>query len=213
MKKKTVVIIDDHRLIREMWATMLEDSGKYEVSGISGFLREAIEIIKITKPEIILLDLNLKEESGFDAVPQIKKFSPSSKIIAVSMHSHPAFVKRIIQMGAKGFVTKNSSHEEFFKTLDKVSNGQIYVCEEIKSLLVKHVIGIASNGQELNELTWREIEIVKFLINGLTSKEIASRLHITVRTIEVHRHNILKKMKLNNTASLINYINKTNLLF
>lgn len=213
MKKKTVVIIDDHRLIREMWATMLEDSGKYEVSGISGFLREAIEIIKITKPEIILLDLNLKEESGFDAVPQIKKFSPSSKIIAVSMHSHPAFVKRIIQMGAKGFVTKNSSHEEFFKTLDKVSNGQIYVCEEIKSLLVKHVIGITSNGPELNELTWREIEIVKFLINGLTSKEIASRLHITVRTIEVHRHNILKKMKLNNTASLINYINKTNLLF
>lgn len=213
MKKKTVVIIDDHRLIREMWATMLEDSGKYEVSGISGFLSEANEIIKITKPELILLDLNLKEESGFDAVPLIKKFSPGSKIIAVSMHNHPAFVKRIIHMGARGFVTKNSSHEEFFKTLDRVSNGEIYVCEEIKSILAKHVIGNASNGSELNELTWREIEIVKFLINGLTSKEIASRLHITVRTIEVHRHNILKKMKLNNTASLINYINKTNLLF
>jgi DNA-binding NarL/FixJ family response regulator len=213
LKKKTVVIIDDHRLIREMWATMLEDSGKYEVSGISGFLEEAIEIIKITKPEIILLDLNLKEESGFDAVPLIKKFSPSSKIIAVSMHSHPAFVKRIIHMGAKGFVTKNSSHEEFFKTLDKVSKGEIYICDEIKSLFANHVIGNASNNPELNELTWREIEIVKFLINGHTSKEIASRLHITVRTIEVHRHNILKKMKLNNTASLINYINKTNLLF
>ncbi len=211
MKKISVAIIDDHRLIREMWATILASHNKYEITGESGALNEAVEMIKITRPDIVLLDINLSEGSGLDAVPLIRKYSPSTKIVAVSMHNQPAYVKKMMQMGAKAYVTKNSSHEEMFKALEIVMDGGIYVCSEIKNIMTDQALAVETSEPDVKDLSWREIEIVKLLKTGLSSKEIATQLKITVRTVEVHRHNILKKLKLKNTASLINYINTTDL--
>jgi two-component system, NarL family, invasion response regulator UvrY len=211
MKKITVVIVDDHRLIREMWATMLTSNNEYEIIGESGGMDEAIEMIKTKRPELVLMDINLAQGSGLEAVPLIKKFSPGTKIIAVSMHNQPAYVKKMMQMGAKGYVTKNSSHQEMFKALEIVMKGGVYVCNEVKDILSEQALGIETAGPDVKDLSWREIEIVRLIRDGLSSKEIASRLHITVRTAEVHRHNILKKLKLKNTASLISYINTTDL--
>jgi DNA-binding NarL/FixJ family response regulator len=213
MKKITIAIVDDHRLIREMWATMLTSNNKYEITGESEGMDEAIEMIRINRPDMVLLDINLAQGSGLDAVPQIRKFSPGTRIVAVSMHNQPAYAKKMIQMGAKAYVTKNSSHQEMFKALEVVMNGGVYICSEIKNILSDHALGIEISGPDINELSWREIEIVRLLRTGLSSKEIAAHLSITVRTAEVHRHNILKKLKLKNTASLINYINTTDLSF
>jgi DNA-binding NarL/FixJ family response regulator len=213
MKKITVVIVDDHRLIREMWATMLTSNSEYEITGESGGLDEAIEMIKIKKPDLVLLDINLSQGSGLDAMPLIRKFSPGTKIVAVSMHNQPAYVKKMMQLGAKAYVTKNSSHEEMFKALELVMEGGVYVCSEIKNILSDQALGNETDRPDVNDLSWREIEIVRLLRTGLSSKEIATRLDITVRTAEVHRHNILKKLKLKNTAALINYINTTDLPF
>ena len=114
-------------------------------------------------------------------------------------------------MGAKGYVTKNSSHQEMFKALEIVMKGGVYVCSEVKDILSEQALGLETAGPDVKDLSWREIEIVRLIRDGLSSKEIASRLNITVRTAEVHRHNILKKLKLKNTASLISYINTTDL--
>jgi DNA-binding NarL/FixJ family response regulator len=211
MKKITVAIVDDHRLIREMWATMLTNNRNYEITGESGSLDEAIEMIKNKRPDMVLMDINLSQGSGLDAVPLIRKFSPGTRIVAVSMHNQPAYVKKMFQLGAKAYVTKNSSHEEMFKAMEVVMNGGVYVCNEVKDILSEQALGIETAGPDVNDLSWREIEIVRLIRNGLSSKEIASGLHITVRTAEVHRHNILKKLKLKNTAALINYINTTDL--
>ena len=211
MRKITVAIIDDHRLIREMWATMLTSNNVYEITGESGGLDEAIEMIKIKKPDIVLLDINLSQGSGLDAVPLIRKFSPGTRIVAVSMHNQPAYVKKMIQLGAKAYITKNSSYEEMFRALEEVMKGGVYVCSEIKNILSDLALGNETSGPDVNDLSWREIEIVRLLRNGLSSKEIAVHLNIKVRTAEVHRHNILKKLKLKNTAALINYINTTDL--
>jgi len=213
MNKVTVAIVDDHRLIREMWATMLTSNNKYEITGESAGMDEAIEMIKIKKPDIVLMDINLSQGSGLDAVPLIRKFSPGTKIVAVSMHHQPAYVKKMLQMGARAYVTKNSSHEEMFKALEIVMQGGIFVCSEIKNILSDQAMGIETGSPDVNDLSWREIEIVRLLRNGLSSKEIATQLKIKVRTAEVHRHNILKKLKLKNTAALINYINTTDLPF
>jgi DNA-binding NarL/FixJ family response regulator len=213
MKKISVAIVDDHRLIREMWATMLTSANEYEITGECGGMDEAVEMIKIKKPDLVLIDINLEQGSGLDAVPLIRKFSPGTKIIAVSMHNQPAYVKKMMQMGAKAYVTKNSSYEEMFKALDIVMKGGVYVCSEIKNILSEQALGHEKDGPNVNDLSWREIEIVRLLRTGLSSKEIATRLDITVRTAEVHRHNILKKLKLKNTASLVNYINTTDLPF
>jgi len=211
MKKISVAIVDDHRLIREMWATMLTSNNEFEITGESGGLDEAIEMIKIKKPDIVLLDINLAQGSGLDAVPLIRKFSPGSRIVAVSMHNQPAYVKKMMQLGAKAYVTKNSSYKEMFMALEEVMKGGVYVCSEIRNILSDQALGHETNGPDVKDLSWREIEIVKLIRTGLSSKEIAAELNITVRTTEVHRHNILKKLRLKNTASLITYINTTDL--
>ena len=179
--------------------------------GESGEFNEAIELIKSKRPDIVLLDINLPPESGMDAVPLIRKFTPGTKIIAVSTHNQPAYVKKMLQLGAKGYVTKNSSSQEMLKAINEVMTGKIYVCSEIKDIISSQMFNDETIFHNAQVLSLREIEIVKFIKEGYSSREIADNLHISVRTVEVHRRNILKKLKLKNTASLINYTNNTDL--
>ena len=211
MKKITLIIVDDHKLLREMWGRIFESNKEIEVVGESGEFNEAVDLIKTKRPDIVLLDINLPPASGMDAVPLIRKFTPGTKIIAVSTHNQPAYAKKMLQLGAKGYVTKNSSSQEILKAIDEVMIGKIYVCSEIKDIISRQMLNDETTFHNAQVLSLREIEIVKFVREGYSSKEIADRLHISSRTVEVHRRNILKKLKLKNTASLINYTNNTDL--
>lgn len=213
MKKISVIVVEDHKLVREMWTSLFADNNEIEVIGESGVFDEAIELIKIKRPDIVLLDINLPQASGLDAVPLIRKFAPGSGIIAVSMHNQPAYAKKMLQLGAKAYVTKNSSHQEILDAVKEVMNGRTYICNEIKDNLSDQMLKDESSGPDIKDLSIREIEIIRFIKEGLSSKEIAANLDIAVRTVEVHRHNILKKLGLKNTASLINFINTTDLTF
>ncbi len=200
-------------MIREMWAKLFSDRKEIDISGETGKFDEAIEMIRVKRPDIVLLDINLQNGSGLDAVPLIRKFSPGTRIIAVSMHNQPSYAKKMIQLGAKGYITKNSSHEELLKAIEVVMRNEQYICTEIRDIISTQVMSETTNEPAIHNLSIREIEIIKLIKSGLSSKEIAARLNITVRTVEVHRHNILKKLKLKNTPSLINYINNTDLFF
>ncbi|MCX6316085.1 MAG: response regulator transcription factor [Bacteroidetes bacterium] len=201
MKKITIVVVDDHKLIREMWTRMFSEKEEVEIAGEAGELTEAVELITRVRPDVVLLDINLFDKSGLDAVPQIRKFSPGTRIIAVSMHNQPAYAKKMLQLGASGYVTKNSSHSEIFKAVEEVMEGRKYVCTEIKNILSDQILETQSEEGGMKDLSLREIEVIKLINKGYSSKEIASELSISVRTIEVHRHNILKKLKLKNTAA------------
>ena len=213
MSKIAVFIVEDHQMVREMWVQLFAGRKEIEVVGESGNPDEAIEQIKNKRPEIVLLDINLPGSSGMDLVPLIRKFAPGSKIIAVSMHNQPAYTKKMLQLGALGYVTKNSSHEEIFKAIESVMKGKTYVCMEIRNILSDQALQDEPSGPDVKELSIREIEIIRLIKEGLSSKEIAARLNISIRTAEVHRHNILKKLGLKNTASLITFINTTDLSF
>jgi DNA-binding NarL/FixJ family response regulator len=147
--------------------------------------------------------------SGFEATERIRKVSPLSKVIGVSMHSQPAYAKKMLQIGAKGYVTKNSSKEEMIKAIMEVHNGNKYVCEEIKNNISDQVLEDNSDAPNVNALTEREIQIINLIKEGQSSKEIAAVLAISLKTVEVHRHNILKKLKLKNSASLVNFMNNS----
>ena len=211
MKKTTVVVVDDHQLVREMWKELFSKNTDIEVVGESGVFNEAIEMIKAKRPDIVLLDINLSQASGFDAVPLIRKFSPGTRVIAVSMHSQPAYAKKMLQLGAKGYVTKNSSRQEILRAIAEVMDDRKYICAEIKTIISEQVLNEVPEGPDVKKLSLREIEIIRLIKEGFSSKEIASSLHISVRTAEVHRHNILKKLHLKNTAALINFINTTDI--
>jgi len=207
MKKIRIAVVDDHKLIREMWSVLFATSPTIEIVGESGEFDEAIEMIKTQRPDIVLLDMNLQESSGFDAIPLIRKFCPGTRIIIVSMHNKPAYAKKVVKLGAKGYITKNSSRKEIFKSIDEVMAGRLYICTEIKDSLLEKTFNEEPGATTIKSLSIREIDIVKLLIKGYSSRQIGLNLCISSRTVDSHRHNILKKLHLKNTASLISFIN------
>lgn len=211
MGKITVLIVDDHTLIRETWSFLLGRNENFEVIAEVGDGQKAIDIARDKRPNIVLLDINMTPLNGFDVLKMIRKQSPGSKVIAVSMHSQPAYAKKMLRMGAKGYVTKNSPRQEMLDAILDVNNGNTYICQEVKNILSDQMLSDEDNAAGLNQLSEREIEVINQIRDGLSSKEIADRLAISIKTVEVHRHNILKKLKVKNTASLINYINSSGL--
>ena len=211
MGKITVLIVDDHTLIRETWSFLLGRNENFEVIAEVGDGQKAIDIARDKRPNIVLLDINMTPLNGFDVLKMIRKQSPGSKVIAVSMHSQPAYAKKMLRMGAKGYVTKNSPRQEMLDAIIDVNNGNTYICQEVKNILSDQMLSEEDSVAGLNQLSEREIEVINQIRDGLSSKEIADRLAISIKTVEVHRHNILKKLKVKNTASLINYINSSGL--
>ncbi len=205
MEKITILLVDDHKLIRDSWSFILNSDPRFIVIGETSSGEEAIEIAREKRPQVILMDVNMSPLNGFDATKQIHRISPESRIIAVSMHTMPAYAKRMLQLGAMGYVTKNSSKEEMITAIIEVNDGNKYICEEVKSILAEQEMDESSD--DMNNLSRRELDIIKLIKEGLSSKEIALQLDISLKTVEVHRYNVLKKLKLKNTAALVNYIN------
>jgi DNA-binding NarL/FixJ family response regulator len=207
MQKITILLVDDHKLIRDSWSFILNSDPRFSVVGETSSGEESVAIAKAKKPKIVLMDVNMTPVNGFDATRQIHKISPDSKIIAVSMHTMPAYAKRMIQLGAMGYVTKNSSKEEMINAIVEVDKGKKYICNEVKTILAEQELDENADEGDINNLSRRELDIIKLIKEGRSSREIALDLEISLKTVEVHRYNILKKLKLKNTAALVNFMN------
>lgn len=207
MQQITILLVDDHKLIRDSWSFILNSDERFRVIGETSNGEEAIQMVKSLNPAIILMDVNMTPVNGFDATRRIIQIAPDSKIIAVSMHTMPAYAKRMMQIGAMGYVTKNSSKDEMIRAIIEVNDGKKYVCEEVKAILAHKDLDENGMAADMNNLSRRELDIIKLIKEGLSSKEIAVQLDISLKTVEVHRYNILKKLKLKNTAALVNFIN------
>ena len=213
MEKITILIADDHTLVRETWSFILNTDDRFKVIAECGSGEEAVELARQLRPHIVIMDINLPGMNGIEATQLIRKCSPVSRILGVSLHTQPTYARKMIQKGAMGYVTKNSSREEMFKAIVEVQSGRRYICEEIKNIVSEQVINGEDQQNGLHTLSQREIEIINFIKRGFSSKEIAESLDISVKTVEVHRYNILKKLNLKNSAALVNYINNSQLDF
>jgi two-component system invasion response regulator UvrY len=213
MDKITILIADDHTLVRETWSFILNTDSRFSVVAESGSGEDAVEMAKKLRPNIVIMDINLPGINGIEATQQIRKFSPGSRILGVSLHTQPTYARKMMQKGAMGYVTKNSSREEMFKAILEIQGGKKYICDEIKNILSDQVISGDDPQTGLNSLSQREIEIISYIKKGFSSKEIADSLNISVKTVEVHRYNILKKLNLKNAAALVNFINNSQLDF
>ena len=211
MEKITLLITDDHTLVRESWVMIFNSDPRFHVIAQCGSGEEAIELAKELRPNVVIMDINLPGIDGFNATVQIRKYSPGSKILAVSLHDLPVYARKMLQSGASGYVTKNSSQEEMFKAVVEIFNGRKYICSEIKDILAQKELGGDETRDGLYSLSKRELHIISMLKKGLSSKQIASDISISVKTVEVHRYNILKKLDPPNVASLVNYVNNSQL--
>ncbi len=211
MEKITILIADDHALIRETWSYMLNTDPRFKVIGESPTGENAVELAKKLRPNVVIMDINLPGMSGIEATQLIRKFAPGSKVLGVSLHTQPAYARKMMQKGAMGYVTKNSSCDEMIKAIVEVYNKRKYVCTEIRSIQSEQEVSGDDQHSGLNALSRREIEIIGFIKKGYSSKEIAGALKISIKTVEVHRYNTLKKLNLKNSAAMVNYINNSQL--
>jgi two-component system, NarL family, invasion response regulator UvrY len=145
--------------------------------------------------------------NGIEVLRMIRKMSPASRSIVVSMHSEPAYAKKLLRLGAKGFVTKNSPRDELLEAIHSVWKGNIFVCAEVRKNLDKDMVKSNASLSHINCLSGRELQVLALLCGGSSSKDIAAALTIALKTVDVHRYNILKKMKEKNTVSLLRRIN------
>jgi DNA-binding NarL/FixJ family response regulator len=205
MNKIRVLIADDHKLLREGLSFVINAHPDFEVIACCENSQEAVEITGKEKPDVVLMDINIEPFSGIEATHKIKGLSPSSKVIGLSVQSEPLIVKKMVKMGARGFVTKNSPKDEIINAMKRVINGEIYICQDIKNILGERLGTATVSATGLSMLSDTELQIVELIGKGQSTKGIAVTTGMAVKMIVAHRHKILQKLKLKNAASLVNF--------
>jgi DNA-binding NarL/FixJ family response regulator len=209
-EKITILIAEDHSLVREAWAYMLNNDPRFRVIAETCDGHEAIELSRLLRPDVVILDINLKSKSGIEAVPMILLHAPGTRVLSVSWLTHPAYSRKMIENGALGYVCKNSPGQEMIKAIIEVNAGRRYICGETRNIY-ESVMNDKATQKGINALSQREMEVIEEIKKGNSSKEIAENLQLSKKTIEVHRYNIMRKLNLKNVASLVNYINQSQL--
>ena len=205
-----VVLADDHVFVRDGIKSLLENEANITVIGEATDGLEALTAIEELKPDLLILDIRMPNLTGIEVVEQLRAKNNFVKIIMLSMHESKEYVLKSIQAGADGYLLKGSSKEEFLKAVHTVSNGGKYFSGDISSILIGQLTNpslITEPKQSLGEeqlITKREKEILKLLLSGKGNKEIAEALDISKRTAEVHRFNLMKKLKVKNLMELSN---------
>ncbi len=205
-----VVLADDHVFVRDGIKSLLENEANIEVVGEAIDGADALEVVAETKPDLLIADIRMPNLTGIELVEKLRSESNDIKIIMLSMHESEEYVLKSIKAGADGYLLKGSSKEEFLKALHTVSAGGKYFSGDISSILIGQLTNPSNSlepKQNLSDemmITKREKEILTLLLSGKGNKEIAEALDISKRTAEVHRFNLMKKLKVKNLMELSN---------
>lgn len=213
--KSTILIVEDHELIADSLRMLINYEKDLKVVGIAHTEEEAIFTFQKKSPDFILMDLNLKEGSGLSATKKILKINKNTNIIGLSVNAEKNSIKTLLNMGAKGYVTKNSPKSELYKAIRTIRNkGSWYICEEVSEKLgeIPVVEKIVNKDKSIGHLTKREIEILGYIIQGLTNKEISKQLNVSSRTIETHRHNMIKRLSAKSIKGVIEWAQKNGVI-
>lgn len=213
-----VVLADDHVFVRDGIKSLLENEANIEVVGEATDGLEALKVVENEHPDLLILDIRMPNLTGIEVVEKLRRQNNLVKIVMLSMHESEEYVLKSIRAGADGYLLKGSSKEEFLKALHTVANGGKYFSGDISSILISQLSNPAlaiESKQSMEEdmmITKREKEILKLLLSGKGNKEIAEALDISKRTAEVHRFNLMKKLKVKNLMELSNKASEFSLL-
>lgn len=198
------MVVDEHKIVREGLATLIAKQPNMEVVGEATDGREALDLVEKNTPDLILMDVTMPNLNGIEATRRIKSKRPEIEIIALSLHSERQFVLGMISAGASGYLLKQCTFDELVLAINTVMEGKNYLSREIANILVEEYIRKDSQDKAIidSKLTSREIEILQLLAEGKTSKEIASDLSISVKTVEAHIRHTKRKLKANSVAVL-----------
>ncbi len=202
-----VLLADDHAVVREALASYLESHDEVVVVGSAASGAELIERASLCAPDLILLDIAMPDMNGIEAARRLRVLHPSVKIVALSAHTDKRYVLAMLEAGAQGYVVKSGSGEELLRAIHEVTRDRSYLSPEVAGTLIdsyrQRLFPIEASAFEL--LGAREREVIQLLAEGGSSKEIASKLGVSARTVETHRRNIMRKLDLHSVAALTKY--------
>jgi two-component system response regulator NreC len=200
----SVVVVDDHAVVRSGLRLLLDNQEDIEVVGEAGNAKDAVFRARALKPDVILLDVVMPGESGIDVLPSLLKESPETKVLVLSMQDDPSYVREAFAAGASGYVLKEAADEEVVTAVREVAGGGRYVHPALGARLVAAEAAERA-AAEADPLSEREREVLRLLALGHTNQEIAEKLYISVRTAESHRAHIMQKLRLSTRAELVRY--------
>ncbi len=190
-----VLLVDDHQIVRSGVKLVLESSGTIEVVGEASGVREALDQARALHPDVVVLDLTLRDGSGLDVIADLRE--GGARVVILSMQDEPAYAHKAFALGAQGYVVKDAADDELVGAIETVLADRIYVHPALAARLVLR--------EPADDLTDREREILRLIALGYTNQEIAGQLFLSVRTIEAHRRHILDKLRMSTRAELVRY--------
>jgi DNA-binding NarL/FixJ family response regulator len=209
MKAKVrIVLAEDHTILREGLRALLTTDPDFEIIGEVADGREAVRFVEKQIPDLILMDLSMPRMTGMDAIREIKKRYPQTKIIALTVHKTEEYLRTTLQAGADGYVLKDATHGELMMAIKSVLKGKTYLSPGVSGKVIEgYLEGVESQMpySTLGLLSQREREVLKLIAEGYKNKEIAADLCISLKTVEKHRANLMKKLDLHNAAALTAY--------
>jgi two-component system, NarL family, response regulator NreC len=215
MKKWTVLLADDHAVVRKGLRFLLDHSGEVEVIGEASDGREAVTLAQKLRPNLVIIDIQMPMLNGIDAAAQIIQENPETTVIILSMYSDESYVLRALNAGAKAYLLKDSVETDILHAVAAVMKGKPFFSPAITETLLEDYVRLM-NQQGVQDsyelLTAREKEILQLLAQGKTNKEVAALLDVSVYTVESHRANMMQKLNLRNTAEIVLYAVRKNLV-
>jgi two-component system response regulator NreC len=202
-----VLIADDHKIFREGLRALLEKQRGIEVVAEAKDGLEAVHFAQKLIPDVVIMDVAMPEKNGMEATRETLEVLPKTKVIALSMHSDRRFVLQMLKAGAVGYLLKDSAFEELAAAIQAVVSGQTYLSPKITDVVIKEYLHsqARSEASVFTILTHREREVLQLLAEGKSTKEIAATLHVSVKTIETHRQQVMDKLDIHSVAELTKY--------
>ena len=195
-----VLLVDDHELFRSSLRARLDREDGIAPVGEAGTAEQAVVMTRALQPDLVLLDLLMPRTNGHDAIPELLEAYPSTNVLVVSSQTQPSSVRRAVAAGARGYVPKRASSTELVEAIRRVAAGERYVDPDLGAQLV-----VADGVPALEPLSDREREVLQLLALGYTNQDIGKQLYISVRTVDTHRAHIMRKLRLNTRAELVNF--------
>ena len=204
-----VILADDHKIFRESLRKLLEMERIAEVIAEAGDGMQLLELLKVHDPELVIMDISMPNMDGVETTKKAIATKPDLKVLTLSSFGDEKYYYKMVEAGVKGFVIKNSGISELEQAISEITSGGSWFSNE---LLQKVIINISKSASKESEFSDREIEILKYICDGLTNDQIAEKIHLSPDTIKWHRNNLLSKTGSNNTAALVLYAIKNKLI-
>lgn len=200
-----ILLVDDHDVVREGLRALIEREESFEVVGEAASGREAVRLTEEIRPDVVVMDLAMRDMNGIEATRQIRSRDSSVHVVALSSHSEPRYVTAALEAGVSGYVLKANAFHQLARAIAAAARGVRYLCIEVTGSVIDQALRHGDAGSAQEVLGPREREVLQLLAEGLSSSEIAARMGLSTSTVETHRRNIMRKLDLHGVADLTKY--------